>query len=288
MKVLIPILIGLLVVGCGKKGQPKSSDQNNRNSEETLSPLSPLEQKILGTYRIKGGGFDNDPDLNLSFNKNRELIYYQNGSKVGTASWSVKSNEVQTISAPNKKGYFRIEPNGDLTLIAQEENGKRKVVPEIAQQPFKKLRANDVATAPTKKILSNTVGKNLGTLHKALTGYAIDRDGKIPPIDGWCDAIIKVGWEPEIFISPKLPKPPKGDNLSHYSLNKGIVGHNIFDVDDMVLVFECDLGWNGGGGLKDAIKYMEKRKLKSIAICLANGDPFDVNRENLEKLKWGP
>ena len=53
-----------------------------------------------------------------------------------------------------------------------------------------------------------------------------------------------------------------------------------------VLVFECELGWNGVGGLEDALKYREKHKLEKIAVSLGNGSSRSVTQEELKKLKW--
>jgi hypothetical protein len=51
-------------------------------------------------------------------------------------------------------------------------------------------------------------------------------------------------------------------------------------------VFECDLGWNGVGGLEDALKYMEKHKLEKIAVSKGNGSSIAVTQEELKKLEW--
>jgi len=53
-----------------------------------------------------------------------------------------------------------------------------------------------------------------------------------------------------------------------------------------MLVFECNLGWNGAGGLKDALKYIEKHKSEKIAVSLGNGRSLAVSQEELKKLKW--
>ena len=50
--------------------------------------------------------------------------------------------------------------------------------------------------------------------------------------------------------------------------------------------FECDLGWNGAGGLEDALKYMDKLKLEKIAVGSVVGFNSSVTKEELKKLKW--
>jgi len=59
-------------------------------------------------------------------------------------------------------------------------------------------------------------------------------------------------------------------------LNKAVAGKTIDDAAQ-VRVFKCDLGWNGVGGLEDAIKYMDKHKLEKIAVW--DRYPRQVTRE---------
>ena len=75
---------------------------------------------------------------------------------------------------------------------------------------------------------------------------------------------------------------------SHYAFNKVMAGKvpGIGTNHETVLVFECDLGWNGAGGLGDALKYMDKLKLEKIAVATADGAARAVTREELKKLKW--
>ncbi len=79
-------------------------------------------------------------------------------------------------------------------------------------------------------------------------------------------------------------------NVSHYALNSRLSGKSLLEamrgVDgELVTVFECDLGWNGTGGLGDALKYMDKYKLGKIAV--AHGSyARRYTREQLKKLTW--
>ena len=109
--------------------------------------------------------------------------------------------------------------------------------------------------------------------------------------DQWCDAILK-DYLFKYFYSPQHPdiaeliaSLPKGKRVSHYALNKAMAGKTTDD-GDKVLVFECDLGWNGAGGLEDALKYMDKFKLEKIAVSTADGSSQSVTKEELKKLKW--
>ena len=68
MKVLIPILIGLLVVGCGK------------------SP----EEKLVGSYEAKGFG----DTVKFVLLENGKFESYQNGRKLAEGSWKIVKKEV--------------------------------------------------------------------------------------------------------------------------------------------------------------------------------------------------
>ena len=95
-----------------------------------------------------------------------------------------------------------------------------------------------------------------------------------------------------IFFSTQHPdtaklrnEAPKDKRVSHYAMNKAMSGKSGTD-PEVVLVFECDLGWNGAGGLEDALKYMDKFKLEKIAVATADGSTQFVTKEELKKLKW--
>ena len=105
MKVLIPIIIGLLVVGCGKK-------------------LTPEEQKalidsVVGEYESKVGGnfkyvfLDNgtwewhiDDESNNPFNNQSEY------------KWSIVDGEIHTHQPDGGKTVARINEDGSITPIS--------------------------------------------------------------------------------------------------------------------------------------------------------------------------
>ena len=81
----------------------------------------------------------------------------------------------------------------------------------------------------------------------------------------------------------------KEERISHYAINKSMIGKSIFDVeetDSTVLFFECELGWNGAGGLEDALKFMDKHQLKTIAVGMISGGSRPATREELKQLTW--
>ncbi len=133
---------------------------------------------------------------------------------------------------------------------------------------------------------------------KAIASALPDRK---PTADEWCEVVLNEMSTLAIFISPQhpdkeklrasLPKSteleslPKDKRVSHYAFNMVLSG-KIPEHPFMVVIFECDLGWNGAGGLEDALKYMEKHKLEKIAVSQADGSSRSVTKEELKKLKW--
>ena len=81
----------------------------------------------------------------------------------------------------------------------------------------------------------------------------------------------------------------KEERISHYALNKSLIGKFSYDSEDpnsTVFIFECEMGWNGAGGLEDALKFMDKHKLDAIAVTMVTGGGKSVTREELKKLMW--
>ena len=61
MKVLIPIVIGLLVVGCGKKEQPTNTNQSNNTPEKLIA--NPIVEKAIRKQIKKPTGELTEADL---------------------------------------------------------------------------------------------------------------------------------------------------------------------------------------------------------------------------------
>ena len=120
------------------------------------------------------------------------------------------------------------------------------------------------------------------------------RKTKLP--QNWCDFLISNKVQPKTFLSPQLPQTSKliaalsrGDGnarVSHYAINQAMINRDSIK-DDHVVFFECDLGWNGAGGLADALKYIETHQLERIVIGYQNGAAALVTKANLSKLDWG-
>ena len=144
MKVLIPILIGLLVVGCGK------------------SP----EEKLVGSYEAKGFG----DAVKFDLLENGEFESYQNGRKLTEGTWEILGKEV-FAKGENSSLVFKTTTNGDLILIAGINEGKREDRPKTEQLTFRKINADGKTsvkelTVEEKKVVGEYERKDDGDTFK--------------------------------------------------------------------------------------------------------------------------
>ena len=109
----ITLIIGLLVAGCGKTE----------------------EDKVVGTYEHKKGGY--------TF----KWVFLENGiiettafAKTDGGTWKMVGNEVHVAEEGKSMAVFKIEPNGDLTMIAEIIRTKRKDIPKEDQMTLKKIK----------------------------------------------------------------------------------------------------------------------------------------------------
>ena len=145
MKVLIPILIGLLVVGCGKcnqtaKESPKAitskGDDKNSTTAKPVKELT-LEEKVAGTYEVK----IEEDTITFVLLENGKHEAYVNGESWKKAevkvTWKMVGKEVH-IGEKYSQDVYKIEPNGDLTHIADIVGGMR--TDQKNQSTIKKIK----------------------------------------------------------------------------------------------------------------------------------------------------
>ena len=109
MKVLIPTLISLLLLGCSK------------------SP----EEQLAGSYK--------DGPYTFVLLENGTVEFYRDGKKADEGPWKIDGKEVH-FGDGNSVDVFRIEENGDLTRIADIVKGKRKDLEQVAPHDVKRMR----------------------------------------------------------------------------------------------------------------------------------------------------
>jgi hypothetical protein len=136
MKVLIPILIDLLVVGCEKK------DGHVHHHDDDPKELT-LEDKVIGTYEYKRG----DKPFRIVLLDNGISEQYRDGISLLKTTWSIVDKEVHIYTWPiGMKGYlnagvFRSNPDNSITLIAGiSRDGKREETPKEEQRTYKNIK----------------------------------------------------------------------------------------------------------------------------------------------------
>ena len=134
MKVLIPILIGLLVVGCEKGGEITIGIPPKANPVKEL----PLREKIVGSYENKSQ-IDEKYTIKLVLLENGNGETYWNGEK-GEGKWKLAGNEVHFVFDGNYSTVYNIEPDGDLKLISEIEKEKRLDFQNKDQLIYKKIK----------------------------------------------------------------------------------------------------------------------------------------------------
>ena len=130
MKVLIPIVIGLLVVGCGEKQSTNTNDGNSA-PEESAKKLTAeekaLRDSVVGTYELNADG------------DTHKQVFLKNGTSGGNFGfglveidhlWTIVKGEI--IEKSDSTGWVWIKnKDGSVTNIADiDPEGKRKDLPK--------------------------------------------------------------------------------------------------------------------------------------------------------------
>ena len=118
MKNLITILVMLVAVGCSK------------------SP----EEKLVRTYVLEADG------RKMVLLENGTVEKYKNGEKTDDFEWKIVGKEVHLGDGMPPVSVGKIEPNGDLTAIAEIDGGGRKDYSKEDQVTFKKIKVEPKET----------------------------------------------------------------------------------------------------------------------------------------------
>ena len=118
-----------------EKETPSKGDDNNSTAAKPGKELT--IKNIAGTYelKVKGG------TAQMVFLENGKIEFYENGKKnQEEARLKTAGNEIHFDSKSGDVRVFRIEPNGDLTYIAEIEHGERHDHTKERQATFKKIK----------------------------------------------------------------------------------------------------------------------------------------------------
>ena len=147
----ITLIIGLLVMGCGKQEQNDANESTpTTNTNEVSGPrVQPdgdvdllvkeltLEEKVVGEYEMKEG------EDRIDLLENGVFEGYRNGKKEGKdGKWSISEDgELHIVDKDGDIGVFRINPDGSITYITVIlKDGKRLDLPKENQTTFKKIK----------------------------------------------------------------------------------------------------------------------------------------------------
>ena len=132
----ITLIIGLLVVGCGKQEQTDTNESTPTTTEKPVKELTAEEKKVVGTYEMGGEGFT----IRAVFLDNGIIESYKNGKKEEEEDkWKIVDGELHIIHEGGI-AVFRINKDGNITGIADIEDGKREDFPKENQHTIQKIK----------------------------------------------------------------------------------------------------------------------------------------------------
>ena len=220
MKALIPVIIGLVVVGCGKTEPLGSGNEYNAGlatdqNTTTAKPVKELtlEEKIVGTYEKK---FD-EGTMKLVFLGNGTVEKYKNGEKTDDFEWKIVGKEVHLGDGMPPVSVGKIEPNGDLTTIAEIWKRERKDEKKEDQITFKKIKTEDKAAKAEAAVAdAKVIEAAIRRLIKKPTGELTKADLK---------EVARLS-----FRGKKLTEVPKGLEMLTQLTRLDLEGNQLTDV----------------------------------------------------------
>ena len=158
----ITLIIGLLVVGCGKQEQTDANESTPTTTEKPVKELT-AEEKVVGTYEAKIG----EDTLRVAFLENgifekctdgEKDVGREGGQEVGREyKWKVVNGEIHIEDEDGDIGVdvARINKDGTITGIAEIRNGKREDFPKGDQVTFRKIKSKPVANNNATKLVAD-------------------------------------------------------------------------------------------------------------------------------------
>ena len=128
MKTLIPILIGLLVVGCG-------TPDSNVTEEATV--IQPTREDVVGSYEHKREKLT----FRVVLLDNGVAEHYLNDTKIDEDKWRIVGKEIHIEDKDGNVGVHRIGSDGSIIDIAViGKDGVRTEYPKYKQDISKKIK----------------------------------------------------------------------------------------------------------------------------------------------------
>ena len=133
----ITLIIGLLVVGCGKENPPVVT----KKIKSVKAPAKELtKEDIVGEYEITIDG----TTMREVFLENGIVESYGNGKLTAEGKWKIVDGEIHVKDDPGDISVQRINIDGSITLIAvivkDRESRERLELPRYGQITYKKIK----------------------------------------------------------------------------------------------------------------------------------------------------
>jgi hypothetical protein len=129
---------------------------------------------------------------------------------------------------------------------------------------------------------------NMKQLGLAVLVYANEHDDMLPSAQ-WCDLILTnketSNYSIDVAKAFQCRNAPKKQRSS-FAMNRNLVGirHTKQMMEDTVLLFESDLGWNAIGGPENAVR----RHYDGLNVVLLDGSAQQIAFKDLQTLRWNP
>ena len=124
------MMLGLMVAGCGKEGQPDTDESPKANPAKELT-----KEDVVGEYEMKVFG----PVSLQVFLENGVNEGYLNGNKMSESKWTIANGEIHVDDSRLIK-VFKINTGKSITAIAKIIEGERKPIPKDGQFTYKKIK----------------------------------------------------------------------------------------------------------------------------------------------------
>ena len=127
----ITLIIGLLVMGCGK--------QEKADTANPVKELTAEEKKVVGEYEMKEGEDTRILARRAVFLDNGIIECYISGKKEEEAKWSISEDGgLHIVDEDGIIDVLRINKDGSITFIATiDKDGKREDTNEVTIQKIK-------------------------------------------------------------------------------------------------------------------------------------------------------
>ena len=124
-RILIVLVVGLLVAGCGEV------------KEELTLEEQKLRDSVVGEYEQS---WPDGTTHKLVFLENGVRKWYVNGNEQGNQKWAIVNGEIHVKYGGGSGAVLRINKDKSITKIAKIEDGKRTDLPKEKQSLYKKIK----------------------------------------------------------------------------------------------------------------------------------------------------